>query len=800
MSAPTRRLAAALLLAAAPAAPVATSAARAQTAPAGAPDAYPLPPRRTNKPPLHGRHWMAVTGKPLAASAGAQIFTRGGNAVDAACAMLAAATTMWDVLSWGGETQALIYNPRTRQVVGINALGVAPTGATPAFYRDRGLRYPPEFGPLAAVTPGTPGGLMTMLAEYGTMTLEQVLAPAIQMADGYPIEAQTATNIELEKARIKQWRYAPAVFLPHRDRPLAGGREAPEPGEIFRQPDLAATLRKLVEAERARRSAGKDRKAAIRAAYDRFYTGDIADEIVRGVREEGGLFTKADLANWRVKIERPVSVDYRGVTVYKLPIWQQGPAMLQALNLLEQSDLRAMGYNSPRYLHAVYQAMSLAFADRDFYYGDPSFSPAPPTEGLLSKAYARQRWAGVDWQRNDPNIRPGDPYPFQGGTNPFKGLLARWTVQPAPDSLRRSGQQDRVSSDAAASPAGLAAAGRTDAADSAFAEQFHAGTTSIEAADSAGWVVSITPSGGWVPAVIAGRTGVGLSQRAQSFVTRAEDGPYNVIAPGKQPRVTLTPTLAMRDGRPFLSFAVQGGDSQDQNLLQYFLNVVEWGMTPQQAAEAPNMNSYQMRSSFGAHESRPGRMLVNAGTPEPVRARCGGWATRWSSRRAPTGRSTPSGSTRGTARSGGPRRTTARTTGSGGRRRIGDQGSGIGGAHDGCDRAPHSRSRPPIPGPMPDTPPVPVRHRPELHRFTADVGADDEAVLAYEEVGGGVLDLQHTIVPPEARGEGVADALVRAAVDYARAHDVMLAPTCPYVAAWMQRHPRDADVFVGAGA
>jgi gamma-glutamyltranspeptidase/glutathione hydrolase len=242
----------------------------------------------------------------------------------------------------------------------------------------------------------------------------------------------------------------------------------------------------------------------------------------------------------------------------------------------------------------------------------------------------------VNWERNDPDVRPGDPYPFQNGRNPHAALLAAWTVQPAPDSMARSGQQDRVVPEAAqpaqpapagsaaappaASPSALAARGLAAASDSAFGAQFHAGTTSIEAADTSGWVVSITPSGGWVPAVVAGRTGVGLSQRAQSFVTRAEDGPYNVIAPGKRPRVTLTPTLAVRDGRPFLSFAVQGGDSQDQNLLQYFLNVVEWGMTPQQAAEAPNMNSYQMRSSFGAHESRPGRMLVNASTPDPVRA------------------------------------------------------------------------------------------------------------------------------------------------------------------------------------
>jgi gamma-glutamyltranspeptidase/glutathione hydrolase len=335
---------------------------------------------------------------------------------------------------------------------------------------------------------------------------------------------------------------------------------------------------------------------------------------VRATREEGGLFTMEDLANWKVKIEPPVSVRYKGIDVYKLPIWQQGPAMLQALNMLEGVDLKAMGYNSPRYVHALYQAMSLAFADRDFYYGDPAFAPAPPTQGLLSKAYARARWATVTWERNDPEIRPGDPYPFQGGRNPFAALLGRWTVQPAPDSLRRSGTQDAVV------PGGATVDASTDAsADSAFVAQFTRGTTSIVAADTSGWVVSITPSGGWVPAVIAGRTGVGLSQRAQSFVTAPEDGPYNVIAPGKRPRVTLTPTLALRDGAPFLAFAVQGGDSQDQNLLQYFLNVVEWGMTPQQAAEAPNVNSYQMRASFGAHESRPGRLLANTTMAEPAR-------------------------------------------------------------------------------------------------------------------------------------------------------------------------------------
>ncbi len=558
--------------------------------------------QRTQKPPLHGKHWVAVTGKPLGATAGAMIFQKGGNAVDAACAMLGAVATMWDVLSWGGETQALIYNPNTKKVVGINALGVAPSGATAEFYRSKGMNNPPEYGPLAAVTPGTPGGLMTMLAEFGTMSLAEVLAPAIQMADGYAIEAQAANSIESNKARIKQWKYSRDVMLPH----LGQEREAPAAGEIFVQKDLAATLRKLVESERQALAAGKNRKEAIYAAYDRFYKGDIAQEIVRGTREEGGLFTMQDLANWKVKIEEPLHTTYRGVEVYKLQQWTQGPALLQALNILENADLKSMGFNTTRYIHTIYQAMSLAFADRDFYYGDPAFEPKEPMQGLLSKEYAKSRYAQIKWDHNDPDIKPGDPYPFQGETNPYTSLLAQWSTKGAPADMPRSGQQDRVI------PEGLEPM--------TFEEGFYSGTTSIQAADSSGWVVSVTPSGGWIPAVIAGRTGVGLSQRGQSFVTHPGDGPFNVIEPGKRPRVTLTPSLALKDGAPYMAFSVQGGDSQDQNLLQFLINVLEFDMTPQQAVEAPNINSFQMRSSFGEHESRPGRVLLAESVPDWTRS------------------------------------------------------------------------------------------------------------------------------------------------------------------------------------
>jgi len=557
----------------------------------------PLRAAQTQKPPLHARHWIAITGKPLGATAGAMMFQKGGNAVDAACAMLAAVTTMWDVLAWGGETQALIYHPGLKKVIGIDALGVAPSGATAEFFQSKGYRFPPEYGPLSAVTPGTPGGLMTMLAEYGTLSLGEVLAPAIQMADGYPIEADTADDIEKSKDEIKKWKYSRELFLPHAGQP----REAPEAGEIFVQKDLAATLRKLVEAERQALKQGKGRKEAIQAAYDRFYLGDIAKELVRGVAEEGGLISMQDLARWKVRIEEPLSTDYKGITVYKLPIWQQGPVMLQALNILENADLKAMEYNSPKYIHTLYQAMNLAYADRDFYYGDPYFPPEEPVRGLLSKAYAKARFARIDWSKNDPAVTPGDPYPYQGGTNPFADLLSSWTVAPVPHAKREIGPA--TSRDA-----------------SSLREVFFRGTTSIEAADEAGWVVSVTPSGGWIPAVVAGRTGIGLSQRMQSFATRPEDGPYNVVEPGKKPRVTLTPTLAFKEGLPYLAMAVQGGDTQDQNLLQFFLDIVEFGMTPQQAAEAPNINSQQMRSSFGAHEARPGRMLVASSTPESVRA------------------------------------------------------------------------------------------------------------------------------------------------------------------------------------
>ena len=566
--------------------------------------------QQTQKPVLHAKQWLAITGKPLAATAGSMIFQKGGNAVDAACAMLGATCTMWDVLSWGGETQVLIYNPKTKKVIGINALGMAPTGATASFYKSKGYQFPPEYGPLAAITPGTVGGLCMMLANYGTMSLQEVLAPCLELAAGYPIEAQTANSMERGKQRIKEWPYSKKVFLTH----AGESREAPEAGEIFVQKDLLETLTKLIEAEQQALKKGKNRKEAIMAAYDRFYKGDIAREFVRGCQEQGGLITMQDLANWKPVEEEPVHVNYKGIDVYKLQQWTQGPMFLQSLNILENFDLKNMGYNSTKYIHTLYQTMNMTFADRDFYYGDPAFAPAEPMKGLLSKDYAKQRAKNISMEKNNAATGPGDPYPFEGKTNPYIELL----------KTRGFSIDTSKNSNKGFVPAHDVRAGTVASNDPDYMERLWAGTTTIEAADAAGWVVSITPSGGWLPACIAGNTGIGMSQRLQSFVLDSTLNPFNVIEPGKRPRVTLTPTMALKDGKPFLSFGVQGGDTQEQNLLQFFLNVVEFGMNVQEASEAANINTNQLWLSLGGNKTddrkpRPGNLLLHSNTSEWIR-------------------------------------------------------------------------------------------------------------------------------------------------------------------------------------
>jgi gamma-glutamyltranspeptidase/glutathione hydrolase len=288
--------------------------------------------------------------------------------------------------------------------------------------------------------------------------------------------------------------------------------------------------------------------------------------------------------------------------------------LLQSLNILENFDLKSMGFNSAKYIHTLYQTMNMVFADRDFYYGDPAFPPAEPMQGLLSKEYAKQRAKQIMWERNNANVGPGDPYPFQNATNPYLDVLKKRGFSFDTTNTNRNNfvpsHDVRNNGFAVNEPE--------------YMERLWMGTTSVEAADEEGWVVSITPSGGWIPACIAGNTGIGMSQRGQSFVLDPSLNPFNVIEPGKRPRVTLTPTLALKDGKPFLSFAVQGGDTQDQNLLQFFINMVDFGMNVQEACEAPNINTNQLWLSLGGEKvadrrPRAGQLLLHDNTPEWVR-------------------------------------------------------------------------------------------------------------------------------------------------------------------------------------
>ena len=316
--------------------------------------------------------------------------------------------------------------------------------------------------------------------------------------------------------------------------------------------------------------------------------------------------------------------------------------LLQSLNMLENIDLKSMGYNSTRYIHTIYQTMNMTYADRDFYYGDPYFPPAEPMQGLLSKEYARHRASQINPDKNNAFAAPGDPYPYEGKTNPYVSLLQKRAAL-TDTSLQQGSaipkhdqtylQQGSVKPDQIDAQENNASyltmlAAKTSFpfanAEEAYQDRLWRGTTSVEAADTSGWVVSITPSGGWLPATIAGRTGVGMSQRMQSFVLDSTIDPFNVVEPGKRPRVTLTPSLALKEGKPFLCFGVQGGDTQDQNLLQFFLNMVEFGMTVQQATEAANFNTNQLWLSLGGSKlsdriPRAGNILLSRNASEELK-------------------------------------------------------------------------------------------------------------------------------------------------------------------------------------
>lgn len=531
---------------------------------------------------IRAEHGVVAAGRSYAADAGARVMAGGGNAIDAGVATIfAAAVVEISHFGMGGEAPIIIYSAKDKKVVVINGQGSAPKAASPSHFP--GEASPPANGPRAATIPAVIDSATLALARYGTKSFEEVMQPAIALADGFPMYEFLRRYLQSERRATEQYEWAKRTYYPD-------GRVTAT-GEIFRQPNLARTLRALVEAERQARASGATREAGIRAARDRFYKGEIAQRIAAGVQEAGGFMTAEDLAAFEGRFEEPVSTTYRGYEVYKAGFWNQSPVLLQTLNLLEGFNLSAMGAGSADALHTIAEAIKLAYADRDVYYGDPDFAKVPG-KALLSKRYAELRRALIDPARASREKRPGDPWAFEAGdeNDSAKSCPPHFSACYLPE---KSG-------------------GRS------FAEP--GDTTSIQVADKDGNLFSATPSSGWLlgGAFVAGDTGIPMSNRMQAF--RLEANSPNVLAGGKRPRTTLTPTVVLKDGRPFLAIGTPGGDSQDQQILLVLLNIIDFGMDVQAAIEAPRVNSLHPESSFEDHRARLGVLEVERTVSDAVRA------------------------------------------------------------------------------------------------------------------------------------------------------------------------------------
>ncbi|MDX6382700.1 MAG: gamma-glutamyltranspeptidase / glutathione hydrolase [Blastocatellia bacterium] len=555
----------------------------------------------TFRPVVRGRRGVVAGGQPLSVEAGMRILQHGGNAVDAGVAtVLAASVIEFSHFSFGGEVPILI-KLKGRDVAVIEGMGTAPAKANREFFvnraRERGagttasapdssatLRAGnanedmptmagaksgliPSTGPLAATVPAVLDACVTALDQFGTKSLAEVMQPAIELADGFPIDELRVNYINTRAPTFSQWADAKRVFLPN--------GSAPKVGDVFAQADLARTLRSIVAVEK--RSAGRGRHASLMAARDYFYKGPLAKRIGDYMQTHGGLLATADMAGWHAKVGAPSKGEYRGYEVYKTGFWAQGPMMIEVLNLLEGYDLKKMGQNSPEYIHTVTEALKLGFSDRDRFYGDPDFVKVPGAQ-LLSKDYAAMRRSLIDAQNASLLQRPGDPANM-------KPLLANakqisYNAEPIPEI-------DKAND-----------------------------TTCVNVIDKDGNMFSATPSGAWLPAVVAGDTGVLMGQRLQSALT--DPNSPNVVAPGKRPRITLTPTLVLKNGQPFMILSTPGGDNQDQALVQVLLNVIEFGMNPQEAVEAPRFDTQHYISSFDNHEFLAGVLNIESRIPADV--------------------------------------------------------------------------------------------------------------------------------------------------------------------------------------
>lgn len=513
---------------------------------------------QTMRPEIRGQHGIVAAGRHYSAEAGMMMFRQGGNAVDAGvAAVLAASVCEISHFGFGGEVPILIHDPRDGSTVAISGQGPAPAAARHELWQAEG--EVPGNGPNGATVPAMLDSVALALERYGTKSLSEVLAPAIELADGFPLYAFLQRYLKSEQEASMAYASTAKAIYPD--------GAIPEVGELFRQPDLARTLRAIADAEQEALVSGASREDAIRAGRDRFYKGDIARAIAEAMQQDGGLMTYEDLTGYRGRIEEPAATTFHEYTVYKAGPWNQGPVLLQALNILEGFDLTEMGHGSTRYIHTVTEAIKLAYDDRDTFYGDPDFVDVPLT-GLLSKDYAVERRALIDSKSAYAGHRPGNPYAYD------PSLSAPPTIYQLPTQPTEEG--DEVGD-----------------------------TTCVNAVDASGLLFSATPSSGWLLGgmYVAGETGVPMSNRMQAFV--ADPTSPNVVAGGKRPRTTLTPTILLRDGTPFLAISTPGGDTQDQQILNVLLALTQFEMGLQEAVEAPRINSGHMFRSFGAHESSP---------------------------------------------------------------------------------------------------------------------------------------------------------------------------------------------------
>ncbi len=515
------------------------------------------------RPPVAGHNHAAVAGHYGAAHAAFRVLEAGGNAIDAGVAGgIALGVLQSDIVNVAGVAPTLIYMADRDEVFSVAGLGTWPKAASiDLFRREHAGRIP--LGVLRTVMPAAPAAWIAALSQFGTMSFGDVAAAAIRFArDGFAIHPLMAEVVSDNEANYRLWPSSAAVYLPNGRPPLVG--------ELFVQADLARSLQYMVDEEK--RALGKGRAAGLQAARDAFYKGDIAAAIVKYHRENKGWVTEEDLAGFDAEIEKPVRIRYKNYDIYTNPPWCQGPALGQALKLVEGMDLKELGHNSPAYVHAVTEALILTFADRECYYGDPRFVDVP-LERLLSDAYARQRRGEIKPDRASPGLPPAGNLGQGSG-----GALAASAAAPSGPQLD---------------------------------------TSYICVVDRHGNVFSATPSDTSAEGPVIPGTGLVPSTRGSQSWT--DPSHASCVAPGKRPRLTPSPALALgrrgNHGRETLPFGTPGGDVQIQAMLQVFINRVEFGMDPQQAVEAPRFATYSFPDSFEPHGYQPGRLNIESRLP-----------------------------------------------------------------------------------------------------------------------------------------------------------------------------------------